>query len=74
MLRFIYDEMIEFIDNVEFQYIPCYGLSQLICFCMPAHRHFNTSHVTVYHNKEEYEKTLELFQYIPCYGLSIAQM
>ena len=32
-----------------FQYIPCYGLSDILNFLVEELIYFNTSHVTVYH-------------------------
>ena len=48
MLRFIEDTGHKDDDGDEFQYIPCYGLSQSGKRAPKIHADFNTSHVTVY--------------------------
>ena len=39
-------------DRMLFQYISCYGLSKFDAIGQEWEKHFNTSHVTVYHNYE----------------------
>ena len=55
----------------RFQYISCYCLSSFDNIILPLLRHFNTSHVTVYHDHELYGGKRRLFQYISCYCLSL---
>ena len=55
----------------RFQYIPCYGLSELSPDAQLRLLNFNTSHVTVYPRIfRAGSKQTDQFQYIPCYGLS----
>ena len=51
MLRFIDILRTYMKEYIEFQYIPCYGLSLGISIVNQDGSNFNTSHVTVYHLK-----------------------
>ena len=54
--------------------ISIHPMLRFISKCWPIRSislHFNTSHVTVYHQlKPFFSIVMKLFQYIPCYGLS----
>ena len=60
----------EFQGNVKFQYISCYCLSSSRLFQSSSIGDFNTSHVTVYLEREVLDRLIKIFQYISCYCLS----
>ena len=70
MLLFIYCRT-SLLGNIKsFQYISCYSLSEQGERTASVRCRFNTSHVTLYHNRESWWKSWRLFQYISCYSLS----
>ena len=71
MLLFITVNRPKGLKSPAFQYITCYSLSCFRQLLSGQPCRFNTSHVTLYHMKDIFEKVSEKFQYITCYSLSL---